>query len=77
MHQAWIVGTTSFRRITVLEHSDSRLHAVAMALWESNGASTTVVGSLAQPVRNAFFGLFHLAYSIAKRCGPFTDWVGH
>ena len=46
---------------------------MAMALWESNGASTTVFGSLAQPVRNAIFGLFQLAYSIAKRCWPFTD----
>ena len=35
MHQAWIVGTTSFRRITVLEHSNSGLHAVAMALWKA------------------------------------------
>ena len=24
-------------------------------------------------MRNAIFGLFHLAYRIAKRCGPFTD----
>ena len=86
MHQARIVGTTSLRRVTVLEYRNSGLHAVAMALGERNGASTTVVGSLAQPVHNAIFVLFYLAYRAAKRCGPFTDlgrdamtahwWVG-
>ena len=73
MHQSWLVGTTSFRRLTVVEHTNSGLHSVALALWQSNGASTTVIGSLAEPVRKAIFGLFHLVYRIAKRCGPFTD----
>ena len=45
---------------------------MAMAPCEKNGVSTTIVGYLAQPVRNAFFGLFHLAYRNVKTYGPFT-----
>ena len=43
-----------------MEHENSGLHAVAVALWQSGGASTTVIGGL--PLCAAIFGLFHLAY---------------
>ena len=41
-----------------MEYGNSGFHAVAVALWQSGGASTTVVGGLPLPVRATIFGLF-------------------
>ena len=49
------------------------MHVVAVALWQSGGASTTVIGGLPLLVRAAIFGLFHLVYQLVKRYGSFTD----
>ena len=51
----------------------SGVHAVAVALWKSGGASTTVIGALPLPVRAAIFDVFHLVYRPVKRYGSFTD----
>ena len=57
MHKAWQTGTRSFCCKAVLEHSNSGLHAVALALWESGGISSTVIGGLPEQVRMAIFGV--------------------
>ena len=59
-------GTTQLRRATVVEHGNSSVHAVALALWQSGGAFTTV-GGLPLPVRAAIFGMFQLVYQLVKR----------
>ena len=41
-----------------------------LALLESVGASTTVLGGFPEPVRDATADLFHLVYRIAKRGSP-------
>ena len=40
---------------------------MALALWESGGTSSTVIGGLPEQVRNTIFGLFMLVYRIVKR----------
>ena len=76
MQKAWQTGTRTLRRRAVLEHSKSGLHAVALALWQSVGTSSTVIGRLLEQVRNAIFGLFMLVYHIVKRMAPFENLAG-
>ena len=76
VHKAWQTGTRSLRRKAVLQHSNSGLHAVALALWESGGTSSTVIGGLPEQVRMAIFGWFMLVYRIVKRMAPFENLPG-
>ena len=76
MQKAWLTGTRSLRRSAMLEHSNSGLHAVALALWESGGTSSTVIGGLPEQVHNAILGLFMLVYRIVKRMAPFENFPG-
>ena len=57
----------------MVAHGNLGVHAVAMALWESGGASATVIGGLPLPVRYAIFGLFHMVCRLVKRYGSFTQ----
>ena len=57
----------------MVAHGNLGVHAVAMALWESGGASATVIGGLPLPVRQAIFGLFHMVYRLVKWYGSFTQ----
>ena len=56
-----------------MEHGKSRLHWVAVTLWESGGAATMVIGGPPLPVRAAILHLFHLVYRLVKLYGVFTD----
>ena len=56
MHPSGQTATTQLRGATVVERGNSGVHAVAVALWQSGGASTTVIGGLSLPVRAAIFG---------------------
>ena len=76
MHKTWCEGNIHLRHHTVKERSKSGLHAQALALWESGGASCTVMGGLPLEVRRAILGLFLLVYCILKRSGAFTDLSG-
>ena len=73
MHPSWQTGPTQLRKATVVDHGNSSLHAMAVALWQSGGASTRVIGGLPLPVRAAIFGLFHLIYRLVKHYGSFTE----
>ena len=69
LRKVWLDGTPQVRKRAVVAHGNSGVHAVAMALWESGGASATVIGGLPLPVRQAIFGLFHMVYRLVKRYG--------
>ena len=64
LQNVWLDGTPQVRKRAVV---------VAMALWESGGASATVIGGLPLPVHQAIFGLFHLVYRLVKRYGCFSQ----
>mmetsp|Transcript_56597 Transcript_56597/g.93083 ORF Transcript_56597/g.93083 Transcript_56597/m.93083 type:complete len:290 (+) Transcript_56597:242-1111(+) len=70
VQQTWLTGNAQQRELTVREHSNCGVHCKSLALWESGGASTTVIGGLPEPVRNAIAGLFQLVYRMAKRGSP-------
>ena len=74
MHKAWHTGTHTLRRRGVLEHSNSGLRAVALAPWESDSTSSTLIGGLPELVR--IFGLFMLVYRIVKRMASFENLFG-
>ena len=67
VQQTWLTGNAQLRELTVREHSNCGVHCTSLALWESGGASTTVIGGLPEPVRNAIAGLFQLVYRIAQQ----------
>ena len=67
LQKVWLDGTPQLRKRAVVAHGNFGVHAVAVALWESGGASATVIGGLPLPVRQAIFGLFHLVYRLVKR----------
>ena len=73
LQKVWLDGTPQVRKRAVVSHGNSGVHAVAMALWESGGASATVIGGLPVPVRQAICGLFHLVYQPVKRYGCFSQ----
>ena len=52
MHKSWQTGNCHICYQTAKEHSDSGLHAVSVALWESSG--TCAVGLWAPRTRIAF-----------------------
>ena len=52
------------------QHGNWGLHCKSLALWESGGTSTTVIGTLPAPIRQAINGLFQLVYRMAKRGSP-------
>ena len=56
-----------------MEHGNSGVHAVAVALYQSGGASSMVIGGLPLLMRAPIFGLFDLVYRLVKRYGSFTD----
>ena len=66
LQKVWLDGTPQVRKRAVVAHGNSGVHAVARALWESGGASATVIGGLPLPVRQAIFGLFHLIYRLVE-----------
>ena len=68
--QTWLTGNAQLRVRTVREHSNCGVHGRSLALWESGGASTTVIGGLPEPVRNAIAGPFQLVYRMVKRGSP-------
>ena len=70
VQQTWLTGNAQLRELTVRERSNCGVHCTSLALWESGGASTTVIGGLPEPVRNAIAGLFQLVYRMAKRGSP-------
>ena len=73
LQKNWLDGTPQVRKRAVVARGNSGVHAVAMAwLWESGGASATVIGGLPLPVRQAVFGVFHMVYWLIKRYGSFT-----
>ena len=51
LQKVWLDGTPQLRKRAVVPHGNSGVHAVAVALWESGGASATVIGALPLPVR--------------------------
>ena len=57
VQQLWLTGTTQLRKQTMVEHSNCNVHYKSLALWESGGASTTIIGTLPAPIRNAIAGL--------------------
>ena len=73
LQKVWLDGTPQVRKRAVVAHGNSGVHAVAMALSESGGASATVIGGLPLVVREAIFGLFHLVYRLVKRYGCFSQ----
>ena len=58
------------------DHTKCGLHAKALALWTSGGASLSVVGALPSGVQFAMQGLFAIVYCVAKRDGNFTNVAG-
>ena len=66
LQKVWLDGTPQVRKRAVVAHGNSPVHAVARALWESGGASATVIAGLPLPVRQAIFGLFHLVYRLVE-----------
>ena len=73
LETVWLDGMPKVRKRAVVAHGNSGVHAVAMAPWESRGASATVNGGWPLPVRQAIFGLFHMVYRLVKRYGCFTQ----
>ena len=51
-------GQSHLRVRAVREHNNCGVHCRSLAVWESGGASTTVIGGLPELVRNAIAGLF-------------------
>ena len=70
VQQSWVTGNRQLRRTTVKQHGNSGLHCKSLALWESGGTSTTVIGTLPAPIRRAINGLFQVVYRMAKRGSP-------
>ena len=66
VQQTWLTGNAQLRVRTVREHCNCGVHCRSLDLWESGGASTTVIGGLPEVVRNAITGLFQLVYRMAK-----------
>ena len=73
LQKVWLDGTPQVRKRAVVAHGNSGVHAVAMAPWESGGASATVIGGLPLPVRQDIFGLFHIVFGVVKRYGSCTE----
>ena len=65
VQQTWLRGNAQLRELTVREHSNCIVHCTSLALWESGGASTTVIGGLPEPVRDAITGLFHIPIGLS------------
>ena len=70
VQQSWVTGNRQLRHTTVKQHGNSGLHCKSLALWESGGTSTTVIGTLPVPIRRAINGLFQVVYRMAKRGSP-------
>ena len=70
MQQRWVTGNRQLRRRTVERYGNPGLHCKSLALWESGGTSTTVIGTLPAPIRQAINGLFQAVYRKAKRGSP-------
>ena len=70
VQQSWVTGNRQLRHTTVRQHGNSGLHCKSLALWESGGTSTTVIGTLPVPIRRAINGLFQVVYRMAKRGSP-------
>ena len=70
MQQCWLTGNRQLRCKTVEQHGNSGLHCKSLALRESGGTSTTVIGTLPAPIRQAINGLFQLVYRMVKRGSP-------
>ena len=71
VQQCWVTGNRQLRRTTMKQHGNSGLHCKSfLALWESGGTSTTVIGTLPAPIRRAINGLFQVVYRMAKRGSP-------
>ena len=68
--QSCLSGNTQLRKQTVVEPSNCGIHCNSLALWESGGTSTTIIGTLPALVRNTIAGLIHLVYRMAKRGSP-------
>ena len=76
VRQSWVDGNSCLRLSTVKDHTKCGLHAESLALWNSAGASSSMVGALPSPVPSCIRGLFALVYRIAKRDGAFNDLPG-
>ena len=70
VQQTRLTGNAQLRVRTVREHNNCGVHCRSLALWESGGASTTVIGGLPEPVHNAIAGL------LAKRGSPLAHTPG-
>ena len=66
----WVTGNRQLRRTTVQQHGNPGLHCKSLALWESGGTSTTVIGTSPAPIRRAINGRFQVVYHMAKRGSP-------
>ena len=49
---------------------------MALALWESGGASSTVIGGLPEQVHNPLLGFFRLVQRIVNLRAPFENLPG-
>ena len=76
VRQSWVDGNSCLRLSTVKDHTKCGLHAKSLALWNSAGASSSVVGALPSPVQSCIRGLFAAVYRIAERDGAFNDLPG-
>ena len=76
VRQSWVDGNSCLQLSTVKDHTKCGLHAKSLALWNSAGASSSVVGALPSPVQSCIRGLFAAVYRIAKRDGAFNDLPG-
>ena len=74
--QSWVDGNSCLRLSTVKDHTKCGLHAKSLALRNSAGASSSVVGALPSPVQSCIRGLFAVVYRIAKRDGALNDLPG-
>ena len=68
MHQCWLTGNRQLLRRTVERNGNSGLHCKSVALLQSGGTSTTIIGTLPAPIRQAINGVFQLVCCMAK-CG--------
>ena len=77
VQQTWLTGNAQMQVRTLREHNNCSVHCRSLALWETCGASTTVIGGLPEAVRNAVTGLFQLVHRMAKRGSPPAHIPGH
>ena len=76
MQKPWQTGTSALHRRVGFENSKPGPHAVALAFWQSNDTTSTVIGLLPEQVCNAICGLFMLVYCIVKRMAPLEHLSG-